>query len=54
MKESTRKQYLKIKREYEIFKEFKKKLGLSSSNYVNIKEMRKKLQQSNLVKKNER
>ena len=53
MKESTRKQYLKIKREYEIFKELKKKLGLSSSNYVNIKEMKKKLHQSNLVQKNE-
>ena len=53
MKESTRKQYLKIKQEYEIYKELKKKLGLPSSNYINIKEMSKKLQQSNLVKKNE-
>ncbi len=53
MKESTSKQYLKIKQEYEIYKELKKKLGLSSSNYINIKEMRKKLQQSNLVQKNE-
>ena len=53
MKESIRIQYLKIKQEYEIYKEFKEKIGLSSSNYVNIKEMRKKLQQSNLVQKNE-
>ncbi len=51
MKESTRKQFLKIKQEYETYKELRKKLGLHSYNYVNIKEMRKKLLQSNLVQK---
>jgi len=46
-----RKQYLKIKQEYEIYKEFREKLGLSNSNYINIKEMKKELLQSNLVQK---
>ena len=45
------KQYLKIKQEYEIYKELKEKLGLSSTNYINIKEMKKNLQSSNLVQK---
>lgn len=54
MKKSTLQEYSKIKREYEIFKELKENLGLSSSNYINIKEIRKKLlQTANLVKKNE-
>ncbi len=47
------KQYLKIKQEHEIYKELKEKLGWSSSNFINIKEMKKILQQSNLAKKNE-
>jgi len=55
MKKSTLQQYSKIKREYETFKELKENLGLPSSNYTNIKEIRRKLTQTaNLVKKNER
>ncbi len=46
-----RKQYLKIKQENEIYKELKEKLGLSSSNFIKIKEMKKDLQQSNLGRK---
>jgi len=54
MKKSTLQQYSKIKREYEIYKEFKKNLGLTSSNYINIKEIRRSLTQTtNLVKRNE-
>ena len=54
MKKSTRQQSSKIKREYEIYKEFKKIHGLTSSNYINIKEMRRNLKQTtNLVKRNE-
>ena len=48
-----RRQYLKIKQEYEIYKELKEKLGLSSSNFINIKEMKKSLQQSNFGQKND-
>ncbi len=51
MKKSMRKQYLKIKQEYESYKELKEKLGLSSSNFINIKEMKNNLQQSNLRQK---
>ena len=46
-----RKQYLKIKQEYEIYKELREKLGLSSSNYTNIKEMKKNLQHQTWFKK---
>lgn len=54
MKKSTLQQYSKIKREYEIFKELKENLGLTSSNYVNIKEIRRNLTQTtNWVKRNE-
>jgi len=53
MKESARKQYLEIKQEYEIYKELKKKLGLPSSNYIDMKEMSKKLQFQTWFKKNE-
>ncbi len=51
--DDLRKQYLKIKQEHEIYKELRKKLGLSSSNYINIKEMKRNLQHQNWLKKNE-
>ena len=53
MKESILEQYSKIKQEYKLFRELKRKLGLSSSNYLNIEEMEKKLTQSYLDEKNE-
>ncbi|KKL49472.1 hypothetical protein LCGC14_2315200 [marine sediment metagenome] len=53
MKELERTQYLKIKQEYKKYKELREKLGLSSSNIININVMKKKLQPSSLVKKNE-
>ncbi len=53
MKESMRRQYLRVKQEYESYKELRKKLGLSSSKYTNIKEMKKNLQHQNWFKKNE-
>ena len=49
-----RKQYLKIKQEHGIYKKLKEKLGLSSSNFINIKKMKKNLQQSNLGRRNDR
>ncbi len=49
-----RRQYLKIKQEYENYKELKEKLDLSSSNFINIKEMKKNLQQSKLGRKIDR
>ena len=53
MKKSLLQEYSKIKREFESYKKFKEEIGLSSSNYTDIKEIRKNLKQSTLVKKNE-
>ena len=52
MKKSMVQEYSKIKREYEIYKELKENLGLPSSNYINIKGIRRNLlQPANFVKK---
>lgn len=53
MNETLINQYSRIKREFEIFKEMKEKLGLSRSNYVNLKDIKKKLQQSNIMQNHE-
>ena len=47
MKKSMLDEYLRIKQEYEVFKELRKKLGLASSPYLNIRNMHKNLNTSN-------
>ena len=44
MKESILEEYSRIKQEYERYKNLKKKLGLKSYKYMNLNEMKTKLE----------